>query len=142
MPPKAQPPPRGVWANANTNSLQFCTDGGPNDTINNVANQIFDAAHQALTRTTLGAVLPTFNMPGAVNLNEYRVWFIFDQRVADELRRVYAVAPVRNTFLTSYTAGVNLRRRTFAVFLTTSVALAATVRTMLSSVRALATTRL
>ena len=81
-------------------------------------------------------------MPGAVNLNEYRVWFIFDQRVADELRRVYAVAPVRNTFLTSYTAGVNLRRRTFAVFLTTSVALAATVRTMLSSVRALATTRL
>lgn len=142
MPPKAQPPPRGVWANANTNSLQFCTDGGPNNTINNVANQIFDAAHQALTRTTLGAVLPTFNMPGAVNLNEYRVWFIFDQRVADELRRVYAVAPVRNTFLTSCTAGVNLRRRTFAVFLTTSVALAATVRTMLSSVRALATTRL
>ncbi|EMD59576.1 hypothetical protein COCSADRAFT_40751, partial [Bipolaris sorokiniana ND90Pr] len=53
--------------------LQFYTDGGPNNTINNVANQIFDAAHQALTRTTLGAVLPTFNMPGAVNLNEYRV---------------------------------------------------------------------
>ena len=100
MPPKAQPPPRGVWANANTNSLQFCTNGGPNDTINNVANQIFDAAHQALTRTTPGAMLPTFNMPGAVDLNEYRVWFVFDQRVADELRRVYAVAPVRNTLLT------------------------------------------
>ena len=142
MPPKAQPPPRGVWANANTNSLQFCTSGGLNDTINNVANQIFDAAHQALTRTTPGAVLPTFNMPGAVDLNEYRVWFVFDQRVADELRRVYAVAPVRNTALTSRTAGVNLCRRTFAVCLTTSVALAATVRTMPSSVRALATTRL
>ena len=39
-------------------------------------------------------------MPGAVNLNEYRVWFIFDQRVADELRRVYAVAPedIRRVF--------------------------------------------
>ncbi|EMD64892.1 hypothetical protein COCSADRAFT_159894 [Bipolaris sorokiniana ND90Pr] len=35
MPPKAQPPPRGVWANANTNSLQFYTNGGPNNTINN-----------------------------------------------------------------------------------------------------------
>ena len=142
MPPKAQPPPRGIWANANTNSLQFCTSGGPNDTINNVANQIFNAAHQALTRTTPGVVLPTFNMPGAVDLNEYCVWFVFDQRVADELRRVYAVAPVRNTFLTSRTAGANLCRRTFAVCLTTSVVLAATVRTMLSSVWALATTRL
>ncbi|EMD58293.1 hypothetical protein COCSADRAFT_165789 [Bipolaris sorokiniana ND90Pr] len=81
MPPKAQPPPRSVWANANTNSLQFCTNSGPNNTINNVANQIFDAAHQALTRTTLGA-------------------FIFDQRVADKLRRVYAVAPedIRRVF--------------------------------------------
>ncbi|EMD58097.1 hypothetical protein COCSADRAFT_42110 [Bipolaris sorokiniana ND90Pr] len=73
MPPKAQPPPRGIWANANTNSLQFCTGGGPNNNINNVANQIFDAAHRALTRTTPGAILPTFNMLGAVDLNEYRV---------------------------------------------------------------------
>ncbi|EMD58181.1 hypothetical protein COCSADRAFT_104549 [Bipolaris sorokiniana ND90Pr] len=99
MPPKAQPGGRGQWDTGGVNALQFCSNGAPNDTITAVAAQIFAAADRALTRTTPGAVQPAVNIAGTINVNEYRVWYIFDVAVADELRRVFAAAPdIRRVF--------------------------------------------
>lgn len=94
MPPKAQPPNRGQWAAGQVNSLRFCTNGSVHDTLDQATQQMFLLAHQALTRTLPGAVQPAHTIQGGLNKNHYQVWYIYDTRVAEELRRVFATAPV------------------------------------------------
>ena len=99
MPPKAQLPNRGQWAAGQVNSLRFCANGTVNDTLDQVTQQMFLLAHQALTRTTPGALQPTPIIQGNLDMGNYQVWYVFDARVAEELRRVFATAPVRPLFL-------------------------------------------
>ncbi|EOA84429.1 uncharacterized protein SETTUDRAFT_112660, partial [Exserohilum turcica Et28A] len=76
------------------NALRFCTNGGVNDTIKQATARIFDVAYQLLTCTTPGAIQAAAPViVGRVNLNNYQVWYIFDVRVAEEIRRVFAAAP-------------------------------------------------
>ncbi|CAE7221357.1 hypothetical protein PTTW11_11410 [Pyrenophora teres f. teres] len=84
---------RGMWADGHINALAFCTNGDIDDTIEQATIHIFEIAHQLLTRTTPGAVQPVApTIPGQINIASYRVWYIFDVRVAEEFRRVFATA--------------------------------------------------
>ncbi|EFQ87142.1 hypothetical protein PTT_17435, partial [Pyrenophora teres f. teres 0-1] len=84
---------RGMWADGHINALAFCTNGDIDDTIEQATIHIFEIAHQLLTRTTPGAVQPVApTIPGQINIASYRVWYIFEVRVAEEFRRVFATA--------------------------------------------------
>ncbi|KAK1914078.1 hypothetical protein P3342_007324 [Pyrenophora teres f. teres] len=103
---------RGMWADGHINALAFCTNGDIDDTIEQATIHIFEIAHQLLTRTTPGAVQPVApTIPGQINIASYRVWYIFDVRVAEEFRRVFATAApdLRRVFDRFAALGVNPR---------------------------------
>jgi hypothetical protein len=96
----AQPPQRGLWANSpssQVNQLSFSTNGNANSTLDAISTVFFNRAHALLTRTTPGAVQPHIQAIPGINIGDYRVWFILDVAVVDEIQRVFAVAPVRNS---------------------------------------------
>jgi hypothetical protein len=80
------------------NSLQLATGGTATSTHSDAFNQLNTLAHQLLTRTAPGSVIPAnIHIPrGPANFQQsYTVWYILGQQVSDELRRVFAFAPVR-----------------------------------------------
>lgn len=103
MPPKAAPPPapaRGVWASTGRNHLAFTTGGAATQTYAQAAAYIQQVAYLLLTRTNPNAVQPVINFGGLLNMNHYQVWYILDKEVADEFRRLLAMASVRIFYLT------------------------------------------
>jgi hypothetical protein len=96
-------PARGMWGpgsqpGGGLNHLQGSTGGTATSTHNDAFVHLNNVAHQLLTRTAPGSVIPVnINIPqGPANLNQhYAVWYILDQAVCDELRRIFAFAPVR-----------------------------------------------
>ena len=87
-------PDRGMWANGRINALAYCADGDIDDTLETSTNQLFLSAHLLLTRTTPNSVQPAITVQQQLNMANYQVWYIFDVRVAEEIRRIFATAPV------------------------------------------------
>lgn len=110
MPPKAAPPPRGLWGpggqqGGGVNHLAASTGGTVNSTYAGAFDHVSNLAHALLTRTTAGSVIPVnINIPaGPANLQQnYTVWYILDVAVADELRRILAFASVRSCFVSLF----------------------------------------
>src|SRR5690242_13508 len=98
---------RGVWGpggqqGGGVNHLQASTGGLATSTLAQASNHLTTIAHQLLTRTSPGSVIPVnISVPqGPANFNQhYTVWYILDLAVADELRRIFAFAPVRSLSL-------------------------------------------
>jgi hypothetical protein len=88
-------PARGVWAANGSNHLAFATGGNANSSYANAATDLQNIAHRLLTRTYPNAAVPVITVQGGINLNDYVVWYILDRDVANELRRVLAMASVR-----------------------------------------------
>lgn len=95
-------PNRGMWGPGNQpggghNHLQGSTGGAATSTHAQAFTYLTNVAHQVLTRTAPGSVIPV-NISitqGPANFNQhYTVWYIMDVAVADELRRILAFAPV------------------------------------------------
>ena len=83
-------PDRGMWANGRINALAYCADGDIDDTLETSTNQLFLSAHLLLTRTTPNSVQPAITVQQQHNMANYQVWYIFDVRFAEEIRRIFA----------------------------------------------------
>lgn len=96
-------PNRGLWGpggqpGGGVNHLQASTNGTATSTHAAAFNYLSNIAHQLLTRTGPGSVIPiNINIPyGPASVYQnYTVWYILDVAVADEFRRVLALASVR-----------------------------------------------
>jgi hypothetical protein len=88
-------PARGVWAANGSNHLAFATGGQANSTYANAATDLQNIAHRLLTRNYPNAAIAVINVQGGIDMNDYSVWYILDREVANELRRVLAMASVR-----------------------------------------------
>ena len=95
-------PARGVWAANGSNHLAFATGGQANSTYANAATDLQNIAHQLLTRNYPTAAVVVVNVQGAINMNDYSVWYILDRDVANELRRVLSMASVRLSCILSF----------------------------------------
>jgi len=88
-------PARGIWAANGSNHLAFATGGQANSSYANAATDLQNIAHRLLTRNYPNAAIAVVNVQGGINMNDYSVWYILDREVANELRRVLAMASVR-----------------------------------------------
>jgi hypothetical protein len=149
-------PARGMWGPAGQpggglNHLEGSTGGRADSTHAAAFNLLTNVAHQLLCRTGPGGVIPAnINVPsGPSNIfQDYTVWYILDQAVCDELRRMLAFAPVRyppffffffvSLFLIHFTHCPY--SPTSAVSLTSTSALVVSPRTTPSLATAFATT--
>ncbi|KAF9697374.1 hypothetical protein EKO04_004571 [Ascochyta lentis] len=95
-------PARGMWGpggqpGGGLNHLQGSTGGSVNSTHSAAFDHLVNVAHQLVTCTTAGSVIPAnINIPqGPANFNQhYTVWYIMDEAVADEICRILAFAPI------------------------------------------------
>ena len=84
------------------NHLQASTSGTATSTHLAAFDLVSDVAHQLLTRTGPGSVIPInisiLNGPANIHQN-YTVWYILDTAVADEFRRILAFASVQQVLV-------------------------------------------
>jgi hypothetical protein len=137
-------PNRGMWGpggqpGGGHNHLQASTGGRANSTHEQAFNYLTDVAHRVLTRTAPGSVIPVnVNVPrGPANFAQlYTIWYILDRVVADELRRIFAFAPLRLFPLSLCLLLTCLYRLTSAASPTSSSVRVTNPRTTLSGVLA------